>query len=316
MIGELLRQSSLNGNSIIKYQNQHAESRDEQSSTTEMSRDNFGEAVGTFGWLLEQVSAQEKLIKEEQMAIDRWQKTLDKLTLAKETRHASDLALCYQMIREAKLMRDVKFGEERKKLEKALDVADSVSEIKRLRNALHVPTKEMMEADLMFKYVQKEHRKHLEMTKQAEMKLRALKTELVKINNDLSKLEKAVSKSKSKHRHGFLRQFLINSSKVELAALNNDLSELEKKVEGAIPPALRALVEELELDGEIESGSCSTLLSSIQRLNCIVSCGEDDVNSYSCTDEKETGTRHDVEIVPTMSSMTLNSITSFETRES
>ena len=146
MIGELLRQSSLTGNSIIKYQNQQAESRDEQSSATEMSSVDIGEAIG---WLFEQVSAKEKLIMEKQMAIEKWQKTLDKLTLAKEAKYASDLVLCYQTIREAKLLRDAKFGEERQKLQKALDVADSVSEIKRLRNALNVPSKDMMEAEVM-----------------------------------------------------------------------------------------------------------------------------------------------------------------------
>ena len=81
------------------------------------------------------------------------------------------------------------------------------------------------------------------MTEQAKKKLPALKAELGKINNDLSKLERALKKKKSRHRHGFLCQFLINSSKVELATLNNDLSKLEKKVERAIPPALRAHVE-------------------------------------------------------------------------
>lgn len=317
MIGELLRQSSLAGNSIIKYQNQHAESRDEQSSASEMSSVDIGGAVATFGWLLEQVSAKKKLIKEKQMAIDKWQKTLDKLTLDKEVKYTKDLVLCYQTIREAKLQRDAQ--EERQKLQKALDVADSVSEIKRLRNALRVPTKKMMEAEVMLKYVQKEHRKYLEMTNQAKKKLPALTVELGKINNDLSKLEKALSKSKLRHRHGFLCQFLINSSKVELAALNNDLIELEKKVERAIPPALRARVEEFELDGEMEGGGWSSLLSSIQRLNCGFSCGEDDVDSCTdCTDEKETGERHDIEIESTMSSMTGSwySTSFLESRES
>ncbi len=316
MIGEL--QSSLAGNSIIKYQNQHAESRDEQSSTTEMSSVNIGEAVATFGWLFEQVSAKEKLIMEKQMAIDKWQKTLDKLTLAKEVKYTKDLVLCHQTIREAKLLRDAKVGEEREKLQKALDLADSVSEIKRLRNSLRVPTKEMMEAETMLKYVQKEHRKYLEMTKQAKKKLYALKGDLGKIDNDLSKLEKALSKKRPRHRHGFLYQFLINSSKVELATINNDLSKLEKKVERAIPPALRACREESELDDEMEGSGWSSLLSSIQRLNCGFSCGEDDVNSCSCADEKETGTRHDIEIESTMSSMTGSEyiIPSFESRES
>ena len=80
MIGELLRQSSLTGNSIIKHQNQYDESRDEQSSATEMSSVDIGEAVATFDWLLEQVSAKEKLIMEKQMSIDKWQETLDKLS--------------------------------------------------------------------------------------------------------------------------------------------------------------------------------------------------------------------------------------------
>jgi hypothetical protein len=313
MIGEILRQSSLTGNSIIKYQNQYAESRDEQSSAKEMSSVDIGEAVATFDWLLEQVSAKEKLIMEKQMSIDKWQETLDKLTLAKEAKYASDLVLCNQTIREAKLLRDSgKFGEERQKLQRALDVADSVSEIKRLRAQLRVPTKEMMEAEVMYKCVQKEHRKHLEMTKQAKKKLYALKDELMYIYIDLSKLEKALKKKKSRHRHGFLCQFFINSSSVELASLNNDLSKLEKKVERAISPALRARIEEFGLDDEMEESGW------LQRLNCGFSCGEDDVDSYSCTDEKETGTRRDIEIESTMSSMTGSKyiIPSFESRES
>ena len=219
MIGELLRQSSLNGNSNIKYQNQHAESRDEQNAS--VSNVEIDEAMTTFEQLQKLVLKQEKIIEKTTNSLHKWQRTLVDLTRARAAKNKStkewNLKLNMNTAeRDAKIKVYTESCLKTKALAMSVHGQVSTNEIKRAEKTLqslkekgNQPTKSMKKAEKNLKRLKEEKDKLKEEMKHAQETINTLKNELVELNDKKDKLEEALLKSSP--RHGFLAEFLITS---------------------------------------------------------------------------------------------------------
>lgn len=160
--------------------------------------------------LIHLVLEQEQLIKEKQAAVAEWQKTLDDLTLAKDTRNKSDTKEWNRKLKKATEKRDAQHN---KLVELYSKVAKTESEITRADKVLqHLKEKGTMrdnlltchfastatadidEAEAMLERSKEEKDKPTKAIISAKDKVNKLEGELVKLKDDLIKLEKARKK--------------------------------------------------------------------------------------------------------------------------
>ena len=145
-------------------------------------------------------------IWEMEEAIDQWQKTLDDLKVKKrslQVKYENDVEKWNKKLKDATKARDAKLAKCDKKIQKDLDKADKIEDIKRLRlmqrllnEKRDTPTKEMMAVGAKLKSLNEDLRiKPAEEIKHAKKMVRQLKEELTKLDNDLSKLNEQAEKS-------------------------------------------------------------------------------------------------------------------------
>ena len=162
--------------------------------------------------ITEVVLEQKQLIKEKQAAVAEWQKTLDDLTLAKDTKNKLDTKEWNRKLKKATVKRDAQHKKLVKIYSKKKREAMTEAEITRAEKILqHLQEKDAMrdklltchfastttdidEAEAMLKRLKEEKDKPTKAMMSAKDMVNKLEGELVKLKDDLIKLEKARKK--------------------------------------------------------------------------------------------------------------------------
>ena len=183
------------------------------TNTTAAKSSAPADEVARFGKQLNGIILEQKqLIKEKQAAVAEWQKTLDDLTLAKDTKNKSDTKVWSRKLKKATVKRDAQHDKLVKIYSKKKRVAMTEAEITRAEKILqHLQEKGAMrdnlltchfastttdidEAEAMLKRLKEEKDKPTKAMMMAKDMVNKLEGELVKLKDDLIKLEKARKK--------------------------------------------------------------------------------------------------------------------------
>ena len=195
--------------------------------------------------LLDQVEAQETLIKEKEEAIDQWQKILHDLTVKSgslQAKHESETNKWNRKLREATEARDATLVKCAKKLKKDLDEADKIEDIKRLT--------------MMQRLLNEKRNDSTKEMKEAEAKLRSLKR--------LERLDGDGDENRNKLAEDMMcARKVLDRLEEELSKLNHDLSKLNKQVEMLVSPAMLARMKKAKRNQAKNSNVFDTITKKI-----------------------------------------------------